>query len=58
MFERSIAKFEAVILGPRIDHHPSIHTKLLPQNGKEPGLSQTSIWRLFRNNGLDVLAYT
>lgn len=42
---------------------PSIHpyippTKILPQNGKEHGLSQTSIWRLFRNNGLDVLAYT
>lgn len=42
---------------------PSIHpylppTKLLLQNGKEPGLSQTSIWRLFRNNGHDVLAYT
>lgn len=34
--------------------HPYIHpyippTKLLLQNGKEPGLSQTSIWRLFRD---------
>lgn len=29
--------------------HPSIPTKLLLQNGKEPGLSQTSIWRLFRD---------